>query len=401
MEFVPELSYGEASENILIHGDNLEALLSLLPSHAGKVKCIFIDPPYNTKSAFEHYDDNLQHAEWLAMMHPRLRLLRDLLSDDGIMFAIIDDRECHYLKVMMDEIFGRRNFCGSLIWEKKKKPSFLHSKMGNVTESILAYAKNIDLAPAFEYGATTANKKWPLNNAGNPLKTLTFPAGSVHFGCRDQVFDPQNMSEGNIITELLDRVEISGGVNKAPFRLRGEWRYTQAKLDEVLASGGLIRISKSPFRPNHIKPGGEPKKLKNLLSAAHYGMATYEDAAIESTQLFGPDAFDYPKPEKLLMTVLGAVTHEDDLVLDSFLGSGTTAAVAMKMRRRFIGIEMGEHAMTHCAPRLHKVIDGEQGGVSKDAEWTGGSGFRFYRLGDALAQPNGQPVTAPEGVVVL
>lgn len=369
---------------MLIQGDNLEALKALLPFYAGRINCIFIDPPYNTKSAFEHYDDNLEHAQWLAMMYPRLKLLRELLREDGVIFAIIDDRECHYLKVIMDEIFGRTNFCGTLVWEKKKKPSFLHSKMGNVTESILAYAANMDLAPAFAYGATTANKKWPMNNAGNALKVLSFPAGSVHFACSDQVFEPQDMSEGNIITELLDRIEVSGGVNKTAFRLRGEWRYTQATLDEVLAGGGLIRISKAPFRPNHIKPGGEPKKLKNLLSASHYSMATYEDAAIESTQLFGADAFDYPKPEKLLMTVLGAVTEEGDLVLDSFLGSGTTAAVAAKMKRRFIGIEMGEHAVTHCAPRLRKVIDGEQGGISKAVEWMGGDGFRFYRLGSTV-----------------
>lgn len=382
--------YGEDSENLLIQGDNLLALKALKPLYEGSIKCIFIDPPYNTKNAFAHYDDKLEHSQWLSMMYPRMALLRELLSEDGILFCTLDETELAYLTVMMDEIFGRKNNCGLLVWEKKKKPSFLNANMGGVTEYVLAYAKNRSKSPAFIGGVTTEGKKYPLNNAGNGLKTLLFKKGSIKFKCRDQVFEPQDMSDGNIKTKLLDTLEVEGGVNKDDFRLEGEWRYSQNKLDEILQNNEQIIISKAPFRPNHIKAGGEPKKMKNLLSIAHYDMSTYEDATSEGENLFGSDtAFDYPKPEKLIYTLINAVTEEGDLVLDSFLGSGTTAAVAHKMGRRWIGIEMGEHAKTHCIPRLEKVMSGEQGGISSLVEWTGGGGFNFCTLSSSIFDADG------------
>ena len=391
----PEYSYGEVETgvlpngkpwkgNMLIHGDNLLALKALEQDYAGCVKCICIDPPYNTGNAFEHYDDAVEHSIWLGLMRSRLILLRNLLSHDGVMFINIDDDECHYLKVLCDEIFGRKNFAGSIIWEKKKKPSFL-SNMGSITEYILAYTKDSRYAPPFIYGETTVGKKYPFNNAGNGRAVLEFPAGSVRFNMPDGYVKPQDMSEGKIITILLDELEIKDGYNVNSFRLEGEWRYSQAKLDTIIENKEEIVISKIPFRPNHIKSGGEPKKMKNLISVAHYGMDTYEDATKESIALFGAGNFDYPKPEKLISVFVGAITEENDLVLDSFLGSGTTAAVAQKMGRRYIGVEMGNHAYTHCAVRLKKVIDGtDQGGISKTQNWKGGGGFRFYELAPSL-----------------
>ena len=391
----PEYSYGEVETgvlpngkpwkgNMLIHGDNLLALKALEQDYAGCVKCICIDPPYNTGNAFEHYDDAVEHSIWLGLMRSRLILLRNLLSHDGVMFINIDDDECHYLKVLCDEIFGRKNFAGSIIWEKKKKPSFL-SNMGSITEYILAYTKDSRYAPPFIYGETTVGKKYPFNNAGNGRAVLEFPAGSVRFNMPDGYVKPQDMSEGKIITILLDELEIKDGYNVNSFRLEGEWRYSQAKLDTIIENKEEIVISKIPFRPNHIKSGGEPKKMKNLISVAHYGMDTYEDATKESIALFGAGNFDYPKPEKLISVFVGAITEENDLVLDSFLGSGTTAAVAQKMGRRYIGVEMGNHAYTHCAVRLKKVIDGtDQGGISRAQNWKGGGGFRFYELAPSL-----------------
>ena len=391
----PEYSYGEVETgvlpngkpwkgNMLIHGDNLLALKALEQDYAGCVKCICIDPPYNTGNAFEHYDDAVEHSIWLGLMRSRLILLRNLLSHDGVMFINIDDDECHYLKVLCDEIFGRKNFAGSIIWEKKKKPSFL-SNMGSITEYILAYTKDSRYAPPFIYGETTVGKKYPFNNAGNGRAVLEFPAGSVRFNMPDGYVKPQDMSEGKIITILLDELEIKDGYNVNSFRLEGEWRYSQAKLNTIIENKEEIVISKIPFRPNHIKSGGEPKKMKNLISVAHYGMDTYEDATKESIALFGAGNFDYPKPEKLISVFVGAITEENDLVLDSFLGSGTTAAVAQKMGRRYIGVEMGNHAYTHCAVRLKKVIDGtDQGGISKAQNWKGGGGFRFYELAPSL-----------------
>lgn len=391
----PDYSYGTVETgilpngkpwngNMLIHGDNLLALKALEENYTNAVKCIYIDPPYNTGNAFEHYDDGLEHSIWLSLMRERLIILRNLLTEDGVIFISIDDEECHYLKIICDEIFGRKNFSGSIIWEKKKKPSFL-ANMGGITEYILSYTKNYQEAPPFIYGATTIGKKYPFNNAGNGLTILEFPAKSVRFNMKDGHVEPQDMSEGKIKTKLLDDLYIVNGLNSNTFRLEGEWRYSQSKLNSIINNHEEIVISKIPFRPNHIKAGGEPKKMKNLLSVAHYGMSTYEDATKESIALFGANNFDYPKPEMLISVLVGAVTKKGDLVLDSFLGSGTTAAVAQKMGRRYIGVELGQHAYTHCVPRLKMVTDGtDQGGISKAQNWKGGNGFKFYELAPSL-----------------
>ncbi len=380
----PEYSYGDPNtENMLIHGDNLLALKALEQDYAGKVKCIYIDPPYNTGNAFEHYDDGIEHSLWLSLMKQRLTILKELLTESGIIFISIDDDEVHYLKVLCDEVFGRRNFAGTLVWEKKKKPSFL-SNMGSVTEYILCYTKNKNKSPALIYGETTEGKKYPFNNAGNGLAILTFPPNTVQFKLRDGIVEAQDMGAGNIRTKLLNNLEIQGGFNKNEFQLEGEWRYSQKKLNEIVDNKEEIIISQIPFRPNHVKLGGEPKKMKNLLSIAHFGISTYEDSNKESQVLFGNNPFDYPKPESLISILINSVTKKGDLILDSFLGSGTTAAVAHKTGRKYIGIELGEHAITHCYPRLKQVVDGEQGGISKAVYWSGGGGFKFYNLAPSL-----------------
>lgn len=381
----PNKSYGDKSaENMLIHGDNLLALKALEQDFVGRIKCIYIDPPYNTGSAFEHYDDNLEHSTWLSLMRPRLEILKNLLAKNGVIFISIDDYEFAYLKVLCDEVFLRRNFCGTFVWEKKKKPSFL-SKMGGITEYILSYTKNIESAPDFLFGETTKNKKYPINNAGNGIRIIEFPAKSVIFKIPDGIINPKDMSEGKIVTKLLDRVEIKDGKNVDSFRLEGEWRYSQTKINEIIANGETILISQDPFRPNHVKDGGAPKKIKNLLSVAHFGMDTYEDSAQETIKLFGDNPFDYPKPEKLIYTLISAVTNENDWVLDSFLGSGTTSAVAHKSGLKHIGIEFGDHAHTHCLPRLKKVVDGNDGlALSETLGWQGGGGFKFYNLAPSL-----------------
>ena len=188
------------------------------------------------------------------------------------------------------------------------------------------------------------------------------------------------------LPKLINNIEICNGVNSTDIILEGEWRYSQEKINELIMAKEDFYISKLPFRPNHIKKGGQPKKMKNLLSIAHYGIATNEDATLESEHLFGNiDSFDNPKPELLISILIGAITNEGDLVLDSFLGSGTTCAVAHKMNRRYIGIEMGDHAYTHCKVRLDKVIDGsDQGGISKSVNWKGGGAYKFYELAPTL-----------------
>jgi adenine-specific DNA-methyltransferase len=259
--------------------------------------------------------------------------------------------------------------------------------MGIITEYVLVYAKNKSKSPPFIGGLTTKDKKYPLNNAGNSLRILTFPKGSVIFKCKDQVFHPQDMSEGNVITKLLDKLEVRNGKNVNDFRLEGEWRYSQETVNEIISNNELLVISKAPFRPNHIKSGGEPKKIKNLLSITHFDMKTYEDATLESEALFGSDAFDYPKPEKLISTLIGSICERGDIVLDSFGGSGTTAAVAHKLGLKWIIVELGEHCHTHIIPRLKQVIDGkDQGGITNDTEWQGGGGYRYYKLAPSLLE---------------
>lgn len=378
---VPELGYGSSlSPNMLIQGDNLQVLQLLAATHAAAVQCIYIDPPYNTGHAFAHYADDLGHQAWLDMMAPRIAAMRVLLRPSGYFFVSIDEANMAYLKILCDQIFGRGNFIGNLIWEKKKKPSFL-SHLASVTEYILVYARDkAETAPLY-YGTTTLGKKYPLNNAGNSIQVLQFPAQAVEFGLPDQHVAAQDMSEGRIHTQLLDAVDIVHGRNAQPFRLEGEWRYSQRKLEAIIAAGDVLRISKLPFRPNHIKAGGAPKKMKNLLSTAHYGLPTYEDAAAESRKLFGGAAFDYPKPEGLLHALVSASTRPGDWVLDAFLGSGTTAAVAHKLGRRWLGIEQGSHCRTHCAPRLQRVCAGDEpGGITSLADWQGGGGFSTWML---------------------
>ncbi len=367
----PDLGHAAAGPgptgNRLVQGDNLPVLEALRADLERRVQCVYLDPPYNTRAGVTRYDDGVDGAEWLGSMYERLARIPPLLAETGVVFVSIDDAQAAYLTLVMDEIFGRHNACGPLVWEKKRKPSFLDGRVGGVTETILVYARRRESAPPFVGGTTTRGKKYPINNAGNPLRVLTFPAGAVAFGCPDRVFEPQDMSEGRVVTRLLDRLEVRDGRNVGPFRLEGEWRYAQATLDRHLAAGDRVSISRAPFRPNHERPGGAPKKLKNLLSAAHYPVGTYEDATEESRRLFGPAAFDYPKPESLLALLISAVTQPGDLVLDAFAGSGTTGAVAQKLGRQWVMIEAGPQCETHIVPRLRQVIDG-----------TGG-GYRYYR----------------------
>jgi len=367
----------DTTQNLMIEGDNLEVLKLLQKSYTGKVKLIYIDPPYNTGKDFV-YPDNFQdsiknyleltgqtgdggkklssnteasgrfHTEWLNMMFPRIKLAQGLLRQDGIMMISIDDNEVDNLRKICSEIFGEENFCGCFIWEKKKKPSFLNANMGSVTEYIVCYAKSRANSPPFGAGTVEDGKKYPFNNAGNGLQTLNFPAGSVRFLIPDQIVRAQDMSEGNIRTELLDHVEVVKGVNINDFRLRGEWRYSQSKLSEFVEVNAEIIISKIPFRPNYVNRSGELKKSSNLLSHRTNGVPTNEDATDEIRRLFGTDVMSHPKPSGLLQYLIRAVTEGDDIVMDFFAGSGTTAHAVWSQnledgaKRKYILVQLPE-----------------------------------------------------------
>lgn len=387
LEEAPELGYGETdARNLLIRADNLMGLKALCPHYAGAVKCVFIDPPYNTRQDFEHYRDNLQHTQWLEMMYPRLELLNELLAEDGSIWVTLDDHEAHYLKVLMDEIFGRKNFIGNFIWEKKRKPSFLGSQIGKITDHVICFAKSKNSCRPFQHDAVSKDETYPLYNPGNARVEIVFPPKSILFsGMPDGDYPPREYVNKTSAVKLLTSLTVSDRWNANEIRLEGEWRYTQKTLDEQIASGEHYVVKSKQFRPRRAISGREQrKKIHNLLSRCHYGMATNEDAAKEILTLFGKKSFDYPKPEKLVSFIIGVATQPGDLVLDSFLGSGTTAAVAHKMGRRYIGLEMENTAETHCVPRLRAVVDGEQGGISELVKWKGGGGFRFLRLGGAV-----------------
>ncbi|HRM69107.1 MAG TPA: site-specific DNA-methyltransferase [Thauera phenylacetica] len=363
-----------AADNWLIQGDNLDALKALLPFHAGRVKCIYIDPPYNTRSAFEHYDDNLEHSQWLSMMAPRLELLRELLAEDGSIWVSIDDNEGHYLKVLMDEVFGRANFIATAIWKKNHARNNSAQFLSADHDFVLAYAKKLSNWVPNKVDRTEASDGdfWnPDNDPRGEWRRSDLTAAK-----------PYNDGHYEVVGPYGDRF--------AP-RANRAWSLSKETFDSLLADDRIWwgKTGRTfPFRKRFRSELGQLVPTTIWLDDE---VGNNREAKQEITRVFGRDMiFGTPKPERLVNRVLHIATNPGDLVLDSFLGSGTTAAVAHKMGRRYIGIEMGEHAHTHCLPRLQKVIAGEQGGISKAVDWQGGGGVRFARLGASVFLPDGQ-----------
>lgn len=358
------------TENMLIHGDNLLALKALESKYAGQVKCIYIDPPYNTGSAFEHYDDNLEHSQWLQLIRPRLEILWRLLSDEGSLWISIDDDEQAYLKVLCDELFGRNSFMASIIWQKRTSPD-MRAVISDGHDYILVYAKNREVfkearnkLPLTEDQAT--NYKNPDNDPRGPWASSDFTA---------QGWRPNQMY--TIITP--------SGKTVTPPEGRC-WRQLESVYKQLLednrfwfgADGAGVPRKKTFLSESE---GITPWTWWTNKEVGHNQEAKKEIIALFSAQ----NVFDTPKPERLIERIIHIATNPGDLVLDSFLGSGTTAAVAHKMGRRYIGIEMGSHAYTHCKARLDKVIAGEDpGGITKSAKWEKGGGYRFYELAPTL-----------------
>lgn len=372
LEEVPDLSYGDSSsENLLIQGDNLEALKALIPFYAGKVKCIFIDPPYNTKSAFEHYDDNLEHSKWLSLMYPRLELLRELLSSDGSIWVTIDDNESHYLKVILDEVFGRNNFVSNSVWQKKYTIANDAKWLSDNHDHVLIYAANKETW-----------RPYPLPRSAEMDKRYKNPdAHSKGVWKSTPLYAKRTGSEKE---KKFSFIFKNGYVWKPPAGTSP--RFPESKLREMdendeiwFGKNGNTSPSRKTFL-KELKREGTPAPTLWL----HGEVGHNHEAKDESKVLGTDDAFTTPKPERLIKRILELATKPNDLVLDSFLGSGTTSAVAHKMSRRYIGIEIGEHAETHCQSRLQKVVDGEEGGISKSVDWQGGGGFKFVRLGHTV-----------------
>lgn len=365
---VPDLSAGDpAAENLVIQGDNLAALKALVPFYAGRVRCFAIDPPYNTRSAFEHYDDNLEHSTWLSMMYPRLELMRDLLAEDGSIWVCMDDNETHYLKVIMDEVFGRRNFIANVVWQKRTSPD-ARIDLGDAHDNVLVYARERDRTHLNRITLDPTQRtgfKNPDNDPRGPWASTDFSA---------QGWRPNQMYK--ITTPAKVEYEPPPGrcwVNT-------EDVYNQLRTDNRMWFGKDERA-----RPRVKLFLSESEGIRSWTWWPHQEVGHNQEAKKEIIALFGADtAFETPKPERLMARMIEVATSPNDIVCDPFLGSGTTAAVAHKMGRRYIGIEMGDHAVTHCVPRLKRVIEGEQGGISPTVNWKGGGGFRFYRLGPPI-----------------
>lgn len=408
------LSYGEKKEitaeegepfyeNMLIHGDNLLALKALEKDFSGQVKCIYIDPPYNTGAAFEHYDDNLEHSIWLGLMRPRLELLRELLRPDGVIFIQIDDNECAYLKVLCDEIFGRKNYVSSICVKMSTvsgvKTTHREKKILKEKETLLVYCRdreNFSLQPQYV----------PISEWDEEYQYYLERHGSQDPACW----------EIRRLSDVLKENHLQKDIRSAAFRQfldenkENIWRraFIRNEFKQLSQeSPQQILVNQGEDKTHYYYRGREMFFLKDKYHDCFTEEGTINTISnlladiwsdVNTGKLFNEGKVEFrnsKKPEFLIGRILQMTTKEGDLVLDSFLGSGTTAAVAHKMKRRWIGIEMGEHAYTHCKTRLDQVIDGaDPGGLTKATAWKGGGGYGFYELAPSLINLDlfGEPV---------
>ena len=358
----------------LIHGDNLLALKALEATYTDKIKCIYIDPPYNTGSAFEHYDDGLEHSIWLSLISQRLEILWRLLSPDGSFWVSIDEYEMPYLRVLMDEIFGRKNHIATNVWQKRYSRENREA-IGDVHEYIVVYAKSPDdFKKRRNLLSLTAEQKKiyknPNKDPRGAWRTIPITAQAGHatksqfytiIGPTGKSFDPP---PGNC------------------------WRYSKDVFDRMQKDGRIYFGKDGSSQPNTIRYLSEVPGIVPWTWWPHDEVGNTDESKKEMISLFpNQELFDTPKPERLIHRIIHIATNPGDLVLDSFAGSGTTGAVAHKMGRRWIMVELGDHAVTHIAPRLKKVINGDdRGGVTEATGWEGGGGFRFCKLAPSLLQ---------------
>lgn len=373
-------------DNMLIHGDNLLALKALESKFAGQVKCIYIDPPYNTGSAFEHYDDGIEHSIWLNLMYNRLLLLKNLLhKTEGTIWITLDDNEAHYAKIICDGIWGRNNFIGDVIWNSRKSVSN-DAILSLNTNHILVYASNIDYIRAkakrgelFRGDLDTSKFANPDNDPRGPWVADPFDAPAVRANLSYEIKNP------------------STGVVYTPPKGR-HWRTEKEKYDALFADNRIVFGKNGDSKPQQKRFLSECLGKGAVLTTLWDDLDTTTNATKHSQTMF-VNSFTNPKPENLIERILKLSTKPGDLVLDSFLGSGTTAAVAQKMGRKWIGVEMGDQAYDFCKVRLDKVIDGsDQGGITKSVNWKGGGGYRFYELAPTLVVTDkfGNPVINKE-----
>ena len=427
-------SYGDpSSENMLIHGDNLIALQALQQDYAGKIKCIYIDPPYNTGNAFEFYDDDVEHSIWLSLMRDRLILLRELLADEGSIWIQIDDEEQAYLKVLCDEVFGRRNFINTISVNMKNNAGASgggeDKKLKKNCEFILVYAKNYEeLTPfksAYDYTEMyqvvlqyrEQGKNWHYTSVlvnpgekeyagsttdGNGDEIKLYKRKNTIIKSIKQIMDDESISEeeayykyGQFIFEAKD---AQSSIRKRVIEAKKEY----GLVDDIISIEYVPKTGKNKgnlyeqfYKGDSCRLFAWLKDISEVIDGVLYKkdkQGTYWDFTASINNLTKEGGVQFPsgkKPEALVGRIFSMTTEESDLVLDSFLGSGTTAAVAQKMKRHWICIELGDHAYSLCKQRLDRVIDGEDtGGITKDEKWQGGGGYHFYELAPSLLVKN-------------
>lgn len=408
------VSNGDIFDNMLIHGDNLLALKALEADYAGKIKCIYIDPPYNTGSAFEHYDDGLEHSIWLGLMRDRIEILRTLLADDGLIFVQIDDNEMPYLVVLLDEIFGRSNRLNIVAVKMSEasgvKMSHVDKKLPKLKEYVLIYRKNVTPKINIE--------NVPIGVWNDEYKTILLGLEKEEIEELKSIISSETREEGDVercnsilakartetLASYFKRSNVGAG-DQSDFKFANAWRIVQA-----VGSSSVLTMAKSqPKRDHEIAAGLSARGLIYLYKTSFDGSAKQPRIQVifaDENLMRNPGDFwtdikttggvgqeggvlfaNGKKPEALLKRIIEMCTAPGDIVLDSFAGSGTTGAVAHKLQRRWVMIELGEHCSTHIVPRLKNVIDGrDQGGISKTIDWKGGGGFRYFELAPSLLQ---------------
>lgn len=356
---------GFDSSGAIINADNLTALKAMECDFSGSFSCVYLDPPYNNGDTYSHYDDRLDHDEWIAGIVLRLKAIKPLLSKEGSVWISIDDSGLHYLKVACDQVLGRDSFIGTIVWERRTTRENRRAFSRN-HEYILVYAadskvwsRSRNLLPIT--AEIESRYKNPDNDPRGPWQSVT-----------------ANVQAGHATDSQFYRLVAPSGASHIPPKGRC-WVYSESKMNEEIEKGNIW------FGRDGL---GAPR-IKNFLSERRQGVVpetlwravdvgTTSEAKKELIGVFEESAlFDTPKPERLMKRVLEIATNPGDLILDPYLGSATTAAVAHKLGRRFVGIEIGEHAKTHCAERLRKVCGGEQGGISREVCWKAGGGFDF------------------------
>lgn len=368
----------EDCQNILIHGDNKDVLPELLSDYSNGIKCIYIDPPYNNGEVYHYYDDNASQGNWLRDMRRVLNLLKPLLTKDGSIWISIDDSEMAYLRVEADKIFGRDNFAGTIIWQQRKSRENRAVFSCN-HEYILVYAKNIkefkkkrNLLPV---GEDFINSKYknPDNDPRGPWQSVT-----------------ANVQDGHAVESQFYTIISPAGVKHNPPKGRC-WIYNEERMKREIAKGNIW----------FGKDGSNTPRVKKFLCDAKLGLTPEtiwladevgtSDSAKKQLMTLFPDKeniFETPKPEELLKRIIEIASNVGDYILDCFLGSGTSMAVAHKLNRHYIGIELGNQMSELVVRRMNKVIEGESSGISKVVGWQGGGDFVFFNFDKNNTQIN-------------